>query len=430
MNLSVAPLRMSGRRRSLAILSIVTVAGAIAWAGWAWFAAGDRETTDNAYVQGDIVHLTPQIGGTVVSVLAGETQLVQQGQVVVQLDPAEAQIALAEAQANLAQTVRQVRSVYAMDAQLGALVALREAEESKSRSELSKLEDDLRRRASLADSGAVSREEVAHANVAVANARSSLAAAQAAIRAAQEQLASNRTMTDGTDIEAHPNVQLAAAKMREAWLMTKRTTLLAPVSGQVARRTVQIGQRVAAGTPLLSIIPLDHVWVEANFKEAQLRRIRIGQPVKLTADVYGNKVEYDGVVSGLGAGTGAAFALLPAQNATGNWIKVVQRVPVRVSLQPSQIAANPLRVGLSMHASVDVSRGGSGGVAPADGKPSAPPAPPPVAVAPPDDGADAAVRRVILAHAGRTAQARSSPPASPPPALPSALRPASAQRPG
>ena len=188
----------------------------------------------------------------------------------------------------------------------------------------------------------------------LANAKSALAAAEAGVTAAREQLVSNQAMTDGTSIEQHPTIQVAAAKVREAWLATQRAALPAPVDGYVAKRTVQLGQRVAAGAPMMSIIPLNQVWVDANFKEVQLRKIRIGQPVKLIADVYGKKVEYRGTVAGLGAGTGAAFALLPAQNATGNWIKVVQRVPVRVALDPAQIAANPLRVGLSMDAEVDV----------------------------------------------------------------------------
>ncbi len=179
--------------------------------------------------------------------------------------------------------------------------------------------------------------------------------AKAALTSAQQSLATNRTLTDGTSVGMHPNVERAAAKVREAYLAYARTTLPAPVSGYVARRTVQVGQRIAAGAPLMSIIPLDQVWVDANFKEVQLRRMRIGQPVKLTADAYGSHVEYHGTIAGVGVGTGAAFALLPAQNATGNWIKVVQRIPVRIALDPKELAAHPLRVGLSMEVDVDVS---------------------------------------------------------------------------
>src|SRR5205085_2932814 len=197
-------------------------------------------------------------------------------------------------------------------------------------------------------------EGITHAGTALASARSALAAAQSSLAAAREQAATNQVLTEGTSVENHPNVQRAAAAVREACLALQRAELPAPVSGQVAKRTVQVGQRIQAGAPLMSIIPLEQVWVEANFKEVQLRKMRIGQPVKLHADVYGEKVEFDGRVVGLGAGTGAAFALLPAQNATGNWIKVVQRVPVRVELDARQVAAHPLRVGLSMEAQVDV----------------------------------------------------------------------------
>jgi len=222
------------------------------------------------------------------------------------------------------------------------------------------------------------------------------------VTAAREQLASNQAMTDGTSVEQHPSVMAAAAKVREAWLASQRAALPAPVDGYVAKRTVQLGQRVAAGAPMMSIIPLKEVWVEANFKEVQLRKIRIGQPVRLTADLYGKKVEYHGTVAGLGAGTGAAFALLPAQNATGNWIKVVQRVPVRVALDPAQVAANPLRVGLSMDAEVDVSR--------QDGKTLADAPRAHVVSQTPvyesiDKGADAEVRRVIAANSGRASAA-------------------------
>jgi membrane fusion protein (multidrug efflux system) len=222
------------------------------------------------------------------------------------------------------------------DARLTALaanVALREAE-------VARAEDDLRRRQGIATSGAVSSEELRHAEVAVA-------AARAARQAAREQLAANRSNTDGTTVAQHPNVQRAAARLREAFLAAQRGEVLAPIAGQVAKRNVQVGQRVQAGTPLMAVIPLDALWVDANFKEVQLARMRIGQPAAVTADIYGDKVVYHGRVAGLGAGTGAAFALLPAQNATGNWIKVVQRVPVRIEIDPADLKAHPLRVGLS-----------------------------------------------------------------------------------
>jgi len=246
----------------------------------------------------------------------------------------------------------------------------------------------------------VSKEELNHAQTALANAKSAMAAAEAGVVAAREQLASNQAQTEGTTVEQHPSVLAASAKVREAWLASQRAALPAPVEGYVAKRTVQVGQRVAPGAPLMSIIPLRQVWVDANFKEGQLRKIRIGQPVKLTADVYGRKVEYHGKVEGLGAGTGSAFALLPAQNATGNWIKVVQRVPVRVALDAKEIQQNPLRVGLSMDAEVDVSQQDGKSLAEA---PRVAPVAQTAVFNVLDKGADAEVQRVIAANVGRGA---------------------------
>lgn len=386
------------RRRALTAVAGVVVLTGLAWGSYEWLVASHYESTDNAYVQGNVIQITPQIGGTVMAILADDTDFVKAGQPLVQLDPADARVALDQAEANLAQTVRQVRTLYANNATLAAQITLREAEVNRARSDVERAGDDLKRRQSLAGNGAVSQEELNHAQTQLSNAQSALAAAQAGVVAAREQLTSNQTMTEGTSLELHPSVQAAAAKVREAYLATQRAALPAPVDGFVARRTVQLGQRVAAGTPMMSIIPLNQVWVDANFKEVQLRHIRIGQPVKLTADVYGRKVEYKGTVAGLGAGTGAAFALLPAQNATGNWIKVVQRVPVRVMLDASQLAANPLRVGLSMDATVDVSR--QDGKLLADASSTSTVAQTQV-YSVLDKGAEAEVRRVIAANAGR-----------------------------
>jgi membrane fusion protein (multidrug efflux system) len=250
--------------------------------------------------------------------------------------------------------VREVRTLYANNAALDATIKLREAEVARMQADVARANDDVTRRRPLIATGAIAREEMHHAEATLVAAQSALAGARSALAAAREQAASNRALTDGTRVEKHPSVERAAAAVREAWLHAQRNELPAPVAGQVARRTVQVGQRITPGTPLMSVIPLDQVWVEANFKEVQLRDMRIGQPVRLKADLYGSRVEYDGRVAGVGAGTGAAFALLPAQNATGNWIKVVQRVPVRIELDPKQLAAHPLRVGLSMEATVDL----------------------------------------------------------------------------
>ena len=390
------------RKKALTVLAIVLVVAGLGWAAYEYLVASHYESTDNAYVQGNVIQITPQISGTVMAIMADDTDFVKAGQPLVQLDPADAKVALDQTEAALAQAVRQVRTLYANNGALSAQIALRDADVAKAQSEIARTTDDLNRRQSLAGNGAVSKEELSHAESQLTNAKSSLTAAQAGVMAAREQLSSNQALTDGTSIDQHPSVLMAAAKVREAYLATQRAAMPAPVDGYVAKRTVQLGQRVAAGTPMMSIIPLKQVWVDANFKEVQLRNIRIGQPVSLVADLYGKKVEYKGTVAGLGVGTGAAFSLLPAQNATGNWIKVVQRVPVRIALDPKQVAANPLRVGLSMDAEVDVSN--------KDGKMLAD-APRPAAQAEvhaygvPGDAADQDVRRVIAANTGRAAGA-------------------------
>ncbi len=385
------------RKKALTTLAVVVVLAALGWAGYEWLVASHYEDTDNAYVEGNVIQVTPQISGTVIAITADNTDFVRAGQPLVKFDPTDAKVALQQAEANLAQTVRQVRTLYANNGTLQAQIKLREADVVKAQSDIARARDDLNRRQALAGNGAVSKEELEHARTQLAVAESAQAAAQAGVVAAREQLASNQSMTEGTTIAQHPSVEAAAAKVREAYLATQRATMPAPVDGYVARRSVQLGQRVAAGTPLMAIVPLNQVWVDANFKEVQLRNIRIDQPVTLTADLYGSKVEYKGRVVGLGAGTGAAFALLPAQNATGNWIKVVQRVPVRIALDPQQLAAHPLRVGLSMDATVDVRH--------KDGKtladvPSTVPTAQTNVYAALDEGANADVRRVIAANLG------------------------------
>ena len=355
-DITSAPQGNPARRRALtAVTAAVVVAGIAYGAYWA-LVLNHFESTDNAYVQGNVVQLTPQVGGTVVAINADDTDHVKAGQLLVRLDPADAQVALDQAEAQLAQTVREVRTLYANNSTLKAQIALREADLARAQSDVARAQDDVSRRAPLVATGAVGKEEFNHSTSQLSAAKSGVAAAQSAVVAAREQLSSNQTLTDGTAASEHPNVLRAAAKVREAYLALRRADLLAPVDGFVAKRSVQLGQRVQAGAPLMSVIALSQVWIEANFKESQLKNLRIGQPVRLVADVYGSKVEYTGRIEGLGAGTGSAFALLPAQNATGNWIKVVQRVPVRIALDPKQLVAHPLRVGLSMDAKVDISK--------------------------------------------------------------------------
>ena len=349
-----SPASKGKRRKLLLTAGSVFLVLALGYGAW-WFVYSRHfEKTDDAYVQGNLVQITPQVAGTVVSVNADDTDFVKSGQTLVSLDRADAEVALAQAQAALAQTVREVRSLYTANSTWSANIAQRQADIVRAQSDVGRTEDDLNRRKSLSATGAVSGEELNHAQGALNNAQAALSAAQSALTAARQQLATNQSLTDGTTVEKHPNVERAAAKVREAYLAYARAVLPAPVSGYVAKRTVQVGQRVAPGAPLMSIIPLDQVWVDANFKEVQLRNMRIGQPVTLTADAYGTSVDYHGTLAGLGVGTGSAFALLPAQNATGNWIKVVQRIPVRIALDPKELADHPLRVGLSMEVSVDV----------------------------------------------------------------------------
>jgi len=333
------------RKRWLIFAMLAFVAIGIGYGVYWAIALRNLQSTDDAYVNGNVVQITPQISGIVVAIGADDTQFVKAGQTLVQLDQADAKVALEQAEAQLARTVREVRSLFATSAQLQATVEMRQ-------SELDRATGDVTRRERLAASGGVSGEELSHA-------RGAQNTAQAALLVAQQDLQVNRARIDRTTVESHPDVQNASAKVREAYLLLARTTLPAPVSGFVAKRAVQLGQRVSPGAPLMAIVPLDQVWVDANFKEPQLAAMRVGQPVKLVADLYGGKIVYHGHVTGFGAGTGSAFALLPAQNATGNWIKVVQRVPVRVALDPQELSAHPLQIGLSMEAEVDThDRGG------------------------------------------------------------------------
>jgi membrane fusion protein (multidrug efflux system) len=331
----------SRRGRWLVIVTVVfALIGLLAFGYW-YFHARYYQDTDDAYVAGDLVNVMSQVSGTVVSIGADETDLVEAGQELVKLDNTDAEIALRDSEARLARAVRQTRTVFANRDQLEAVVAQR-------RADLSKAQSDLDRRKDLTTSGAVSAEELSHARDALSGARDGLVAAQ-------KSLAASLALTGQTGVPDNPDVQAAATEVERAYLALRRTSIRAPVSGYVAKRAVQLGERIApGGQPLLSIVPLERLRVEANFKEVQLSQMRIGQPVHVVADLYGGHVEYHGTIAGLGLGTGAAFALLPAQNATGNWIKVVQRVPVRIALDPKELADHPLRVGLSTKVQVDV----------------------------------------------------------------------------
>ncbi|MFA4913760.1 MAG: HlyD family efflux transporter periplasmic adaptor subunit [Burkholderiaceae bacterium] len=327
---------------------------ALLWGAWYLMFGAHRESTDDAYTHGNLVQITSQVPGTIIAIEADDTDTVQAGAPLIRLDPADADVALAQAQAQLAQTVRQTRTLYVQNDALNADIDVRSAEIVRAQADLARAQTDLQRRQALAKSGGVSGEELLHAQTALKSAQSAVAQARASAAAARAKAQTNLALTDGTTVQTHPDVLRAAANVRNAWLAKSRNVLPAPVSGMVARRSAQLGQRVAPGTPLMTVVPLDQVWVEANFKEGQLRDMRVGQPATVHADLYGSDVVYHGKVIGLDAGTGSAFALLPAQNATGNWIKVVQRVPVRIALDPEELKKHPLRVGLSMNVEVDL----------------------------------------------------------------------------
>ena len=336
-----APARKSPRGLLLRVLAVIVVLGVIAWALWYFLDGRWYESTDDAYVNGNVVQITPQIAGSVVSIGADDGDRVHAGEVLVRFDPSDADVLLAEARANLANTVRKVRGLYSSVNGAQAGVAARQTAVDMARA-------DYNRRVGLARSGAISAEELAHA-------RDALTTAESALIATQQQLQTSKVLVDDTVVASHPDVQAAAAKLRAAYLDDARTVLVAPVDGYVAKRTVQVGQRVLPGTALMAVVPLHGVWVDANFKETQLTHMRIGQPVTIDSDVYGSSVQYKGKVESLGVGTGSAFSLLPAQNATGNWIKIVQRIPVRVVFtDPQQLARHPLRLGMSLNVEVNL----------------------------------------------------------------------------
>jgi membrane fusion protein (multidrug efflux system) len=333
------PPKKNSRGVMLRLLGVVVLLAAISWALWYYLDGRWYESTDDAYVSGNVVQITPQVPGTVVSIGADDGDLVHAGDVLVQLDPSDADVALAEARANLANTVRKVRGLYSSVNGAQADVDARKIAVNKARA-------DYNRRVALAKSGAISAEELSHASDALTSAESNLITAK-------QQYQTSKVLVDDTVVASHPDVQVAAAKLRAAFLDDVRATLVAPVDGYVAKRSVQVGQRVLPGAALMAVVPLHGVWVDANFKETQLTDMRIGQPVDIESDVYGSAVKYKGKVESLGVGTGSAFSLLPAQNATGNWIKIVQRIPVRVVFDdPQQLDKHPLRLGMSV--TVDV----------------------------------------------------------------------------
>ena len=331
------PLR---RKRNLTALTLVFVAIALGFALMYFLVWQHQQSTDDAYVGGHVVQITPQIGGTVHSVAVDDTQAVKTNQLLVKLDDSDMQLAYERAQNDLINAIRQNQQQTAVSSQSRAQVTAQKAQ-------LARLQSDLKRRQALAGTDAISAEELSHARAAVTEAQAALNAAEAQEKAAQAALGQN------IPLRQQPAVLSAVSRLKDAWLNLQRTQIHAPMDGQIAKRNVQVGQKVAPGTPMMAVVPLHNLWVDANFKESQLAKMRVGQAATVYADIYGSKVKYQGKVVGLSAGTGAAFSLLPAQNATGNWIKVVQRVPVRIELDAQQLAEHPLRVGLSMSVEVD-----------------------------------------------------------------------------
>ncbi|MBO9708431.1 MAG: HlyD family efflux transporter periplasmic adaptor subunit [Caulobacter sp.] len=365
-----SPAAASRRRRLLSGLAAVVVIGAVGWTAYAFLIGGKHVETDNAYVGADSAQVTPLVSGPVAKVLVSETQIVQAGQPLVVLDDADARIAVLSAQAALGQAQRKVQGYFASDTALAGQVAARDADIARAQAGVTSAQADLERarveltrRKALSDSGAVSGEELTTAQTRFTNAQSALAEAKAALAQAQASRGAaigsrdvNTALISGLPAGKNPEVVAAEARLAAAELALSRTVLRAPIAGVISKKNVQIGQQVQVGAPLMAIVPTTSAYVDANFKEVQLDKVSVGQPVTLTSDLYGGGVKFHGKVVGLSGGTGSAFSLIPAQNASGNWIKVVQRLPVRIALDPAELKDHPLRVGLSMKAVIDVSK--------------------------------------------------------------------------
>ena len=361
--------RSSARKTWLTRLALAVIVAGLLWTAWYVLVGRNHVSTDNAYVNAEMAQVTPLISAQAIEVLVSDTQAVKRGDILVKLDPTNARIAIAQAQADLAEAQRRFRQTSATSGALSAQVDARGADIIQARAQLAsaqadveKARVDLQRREALVGDGAVSGDEVTSARTAFAAARAALDVARASVTTAQAtrsaasgQLAANDALVRGSRVDTDPAVMAAQAKLDAAKLDLERTVIRAPIDGVVTKRQVQVGQRVAQGSPIMTIVPLAQVYVDANFKERQLGKVKVGMPAKVTADIYGGDVVYHGKVVGFSGGTGASLSLIPAQNATGNWIKVVQRLPVRIALDPKELAAHPLRVGLSTEVEIDLS---------------------------------------------------------------------------
>lgn len=357
----------SQRRKLFIYLGIATVVAVALWGGYQVLVGSRYVSTDNAYVGAEVAEVTPLVSGPVAKILVSETQSVKAGDPLVVIDDSDARIMVAQAEAALGEATRRVNAYFANDTSLGGQVAARradiartDAELGSARSDLDRAQTELRRREALISAGAVSGDEITAARNRVDQAQAALAAAGAArtqalgnLSAAEGARQANTALIADADVESNPEVAAARARLDAAKLALERTTLRAPNDGVISRKNVQVGQQVQIGQPLMVVVPLHTAYVDANFKEVELARVAPGQPVELTADLYGDGVKFHGRVRGFAGGTGSAFSLIPAQNASGNWIKVVQRLPVRVKLDPKELEQHPLKVGLSMNAKID-----------------------------------------------------------------------------
>ena len=360
------------RNTRLALLGGVVVLAALGATAYWQLHASHFVSTDNAYAAAEVAQITPAVGGTVLEVPVKDTQAVKAGDVLLVIDPTDAELAVAQARAELDRATRRVKSTFATDASLAAQISAREADAQRASAQLAaaqadfeRAKVDLQRRKVLVDSGSVSGDELTRAQNGFDAASAQLAAAKAAAaqvsanqRAAVAAKEANAALISHSTVDSNPEVLAARARLDQALVNLERTVLRAPLDGVVAQRRVQLGQRVQPGMPLMAVVPVNEIYVDANFKEVQLGKVRVGQQATLHADIYGKNVTYQGVVAGFSGGSGAAFAAIPAQNATGNWIKVVQRLPVRIQLDAAQLQAHPLKVGLSMHATIDTRTGG------------------------------------------------------------------------
>ena len=355
------------RKKALSIVALFLMIALAIFLIWKFF-FNDTVSTENAYVGAETASITSMVTGQVAEVLVSDTQHVKKGQLLVQIDPRDAEIAVAQAKAELIKAQRQYKQTAANSSSLNAQIYVSDdaiqsaaAQVVKAQADLTKVQEEYNRRIQLRSTGAISQEELSTSKNAVNTAKAALEVANASLaqaksnqKAAQSNLEANQALIQGANENSTPDVLVAQARLNQALLDLERTKVKAPLDGVVTRRNIQVGQRVSPGSVLMLVVPEQQVYVDANFKESQLERVRVGQKVKLTSDYYGDSVDFTGTVTGFSGGTGAAFALIPAQNATGNWIKVVQRLPVRIQLDSKELAEHPLRVGLSMEATIDL----------------------------------------------------------------------------